>query len=190
MQGKFLFRVAVVLSLLTFTSAAQAQFTIVEHASVRTGDKIMFSIRLERQSILLGQDIRVHYQVDNHSRRTIYLVKKDETEFQVIDNYRTIEILPPYPSPIGHGGFDFKFTKIAPQTRHRGSILISGKLPDRDGLWSINMGFAYIKNIAGLVPKPPSGTDPAPWRGLLYSRMEGVSVGKLTVQTKKSMPLQ
>ncbi len=190
MYTKILFKVSIVVLLLTFTSLAKAQFTIVQDASVRTADNVIFNIWLESHTILLGKDIRVNYKVENHSRRPIYLVRQDESEYRVIDNYRTIEVLNPFPSSTGHGGYDFKFTKIPPNKIHKGYLLVSGKLPNRDGLWSINVGFGYVSDIVGLVPPPPDGGDPAPWRGLLGSRMEGVSVGKLTVQTKNSTPLQ
>jgi hypothetical protein len=50
-------------TLLTFTRSAEVLFTIVQPVSLKTGDKVIFNIWIERQTTLLCGRCRVVEQI-------------------------------------------------------------------------------------------------------------------------------
>ena len=177
-------------ALLTLVFAAllgqiNAQSVQVVYATVETAEGIKFDVRLEKPAVTLGQNFNVRLKVINRSSKPIYIVKKKNLEITAIDNERSIEISPPYPLPIDHGDFNFTFTKIGRGGSGYDVITIPGAVPTKEGTWLISTGIGYVEKISDLVPAPPEGSDPAPWRAQLFTRLSTVSVGKLTVSIRK-----
>lgn len=162
-----------------------AQSAPLAYAAAETAGRIKFEVRVENPHVKFGQDFNVRVKVINRSRKPIYLVKKKENDITVQDNERRIEVSPPFPFPLNHGDFDFKFTKVGAGRIAYDVITVPGSLATREGTWLITVGVGFVEDISDLVPLPPERSDPAPWRALLYERMSSVSVGRLTVRFTK-----
>lgn len=176
-----------IILLLSFAAApinGQERRANVNRVTATTSDKLLFTAWVMRQNINLGQDIVVYYTVENHSRKSIYLVR-DNTSQTVIENDNII-----FPSPLvligGHEAYNYNFTKVARGDSYRGQLKVSrGEYKDAQ-LWNINVGFGYITNITGLNVSPEQINDPAPFKSLLNSRIRTLLLSGLSVEVMPS----
>ena len=104
--------------LLSFPDRSLGQYAKVKHIVAKTSEGVSVSVWVDHQTFRFGQDVVVKYKVDNFSPKTIYLVHEKKLDF--VAKNGTISIGSPDPFPIGHGGFDYSFTKIIKGKSYRG----------------------------------------------------------------------
>src|SRR5579883_1235631 len=134
---KSLHMVIVCLLLITTSEQTIAQYAEVKKVSAETASGIKFDVWVESTSVLLGENITVHVIATNHSSKPIYIVKKMEPESRVITSEYLIQISPPFPFPLNHGGFDYTFMKVESGKSHHYTFTLPKTLISEDGIWQI-----------------------------------------------------
>lgn len=172
------------LNILFFSVQADGQDAIVRRISGETADGVLFTLWGERQTVTFGQDVIVNYQVENRSRRTIYLVQKGAPE--MVSDRSVITIETPRPLPIHHGDYDYTFTEVRQGSTQRGQVTIPKEMFDVDGVWRVEVGLGYVTDITGLNRRLGATDDPAPLRSLLDSRIETVLLGRLSIEVVRA----
>lgn len=152
----------------------------IKRATAETSASLVFSVWVMRQNIKSGQDIVIYYRVDNHSPKTIYLVR-DNTSKTVIEDDTII-----FPSPIvsvgGDENFDYSYTKVTHGSSYRGQLKVSKAEYKEAQSWRINVGFGYVTDITGLNPRPEQITDYLPFKSLLAARIQILLLSSLIVK--------
>lgn len=173
----------VVISLTVFLSLvapANGQYSMVRRATAETADGVIFTVTVKRQLVISGEDITLHYRVRNNSSKAIHLVHENPPEF--FTEGGGILVAASIPIPVGHGGYDYSFTKIDRGKAYEGTILIPSKIYSKRRLWPIDVGFGYVIDITGLNRRLRQDEDPVNLRGPLSIRIKTVVVGKLSVK--------
>lgn len=168
------------LLILFVVPAQMSQDSMVKQISAVTADGLVFSVWVERQTVRYGQDIIVHYKVENRSAKTIYLVRDNTSE--PIAERGTILLQEPFVSLGGHEGYDYSFTRVERGKIHQGQLTISRERYVEARPWRIDVGFGYVSDIAGLARPLAQGEDPLPLKALLNSRIKTLSLGSLRTE--------
>ena len=180
---RIIFATLISLMLLSGAPQVHGQYSLVKKVNVETQDGLVFGASVEQQSIDYGQNVIVHYRVRNNSRSVVYLVHQTSPEFDTAGG--VILIQAPIPAPVGHGGYDYSFSRIEPAGEYKGRISIPSKQYDKADIWPIEIAFGYVRNVTGLNRRLRDGEDPAGLRGLLSSRIRTVVAGSLSVEVKE-----
>jgi hypothetical protein len=155
----------------------------VKRVMAATSDGLMFSAWVVHQSINSGRDIVIYYRVDNHSGKTIYLVR-DNTSKTVIEDDAIV-----FPRPFvpigGHEEYNYSFTKVARGSSYRGQLNVSRDEYKEAQSWRVDVGLGYVTHITGLTPRPDQINDPAPFKSLLGSRIQTLLLSGLSVEVKR-----
>lgn len=171
------------LFVLSGPTKTNGQYSLVKTVTVETQDGLLFSGSVGRQSIDYGKNVEVYYRVRNRSRHVVYLVHQESPEFDTEGG--VILIQAPIPAPVGHGAYDYSFSRIAPGREYKGRISIPSSQYDKADVWPIKIGFGYVRNVTGLNRRLREGEDPAALRGLLNSRIRTVVAGSLSVEIRE-----
>ena len=155
------------------------QYAMVKQINAETAEGLLINVWVERQTVKVGQDIVIHYKIENGSAKTLYLIHQDVPD--IMAERATIRVGAPLPSPDSHGGYDYSFTKIERGKSHQGRLIVSGDKYDEVRPWFIEVGFAYVTNVTGLNRRLRSNEDPVVLRGALFSRAVTLLLGGLTV---------
>jgi hypothetical protein len=177
---KICFLAISLIGLLVIPTPADGQYSDVNRAAAETLDGVIFTVTVQPQSVLLGKEITLFYTVRNASDKAIYLVNETPHTFYTLDG--NILVQTPIPAPVGHGEYNYRFTRIDRGKVHGGRILIPRKIYGMETFWPINVGFGYVTDKTGLNRKLRKDEDPAGLRGLLSERIKTVVVGTLSVR--------
>jgi len=153
----------------------------VRQATLITSDRVKFDVRMVTPNVKEGEDAHITVTVTNLGRKPIFVVQRRIPDILRRAAEYSVEISPPYPLPLGHGDFDFVFIRVAPGQVKSYAAVIRAAAIDDVGTWFVSAGAGYVYQISDLVPRPPAGSDPAPWRHKLNTRLRAVSVGSVTV---------
>lgn len=176
--------IAALLPLLVFFGQAKGQYAKVQQATAETSDGLRFTARLKQQNVTLLQDVTIDYEIQNGSKKTIYLVQKDgkpETSSDG-DNLNLPFVIV---SSGDSEAYHYTFTKIPQGTTQKGQLVIPAGKFDREQAWVVNISFGFVTNITGLDRKLRPKEDPAPFRGLLEERILLVGVNGLVVEVEQ-----
>lgn len=165
---------------LTLAAPANGQYSLVRRARVETVDGVIFTVTVGPPLVISGKAVALHYSVRNNSSQAIYLVHENPTQFDTEKD--SILVQAPIPIPVGHGGYDYSFTKIDRGKVYKSTIFIPSKIYAKESFWPIDVGFGYVTNVTGLNRRLRQDEDPANLRGLLYTRIKTIVVGKLSVK--------
>jgi hypothetical protein len=177
----------VMLTLLIFIAVADqanGQYTKVNRICAETEDGVQFTAWTEHSTVILGQNIVIKFQVKNRGSKVIYLVTEDVPEIAIEDD-ATILIEAPYSSPSNPTEFDYSFTKIAPEKSYQGQFTITKQQYRRDNIWPIRIGFGYVFDISLFELRGSPRVSDTELGNLLYSRIQVVGAGELTVNVIK-----
>lgn len=169
--------------LLSFPTKSQGQYAKVQHIVAKTSEGVSISIWVDKQIVKFGQDVVVRYKIDNFSAKTIYLVHEKEIDLEVEDGIMSIGS--PTPFPIGHGRFDYSFTKVLKGKNYQGKLTVPGDRYKGTGPWRIEVALGYIDDISDLDQDSINSRDPAFLRGTLNERLKVVWIGNLRVDILK-----
>jgi hypothetical protein len=175
------------LSLLLIVSlasvAVHGQYARVKRINAEIDDGILISIWVDNQAVKFGEDVVIHYKVDNRGTKTIYLVQEDIPS--VTAENGTMSVGSPLPIPTHHGGYNYHFNEIEREKNYQGRLVIPGSSYKEGGPWRVEVAIGYVNNITGLNRKPGPTEDPVILRGALNSRLEVVWLSGLRVDTLK-----
>lgn len=171
--------IVAVLVLFVVPAGTSAHDSMVKRISAETADNLVFNIWLERETVRPGQDIIVHYSVENRSAQAVYLVR-DNTARPIAER-GTILLQEPFVSLGGHEGYDYSFTKIDRGKRYENQLIIP-KESYQAQPWRIDVGFGYVTDITGLDRQVGHGEDPSPMKVQLHSRIKTLSLGSLGIE--------
>ncbi|MGH9768146.1 MAG: hypothetical protein ACREAB_11980 [Blastocatellia bacterium] len=169
--------------LLSFPNRSQGQYAKVKHIVAKTSEGVSVSVWVDHPTVKFGQDVVVKYKIDNLSLKAIYLVHEKELNLEVKNG--TMSIGSPSPFPIGHGGFDYSFTKVAKGKSYQGHLTVPGDSYQGTGPWRIEVALGYVEDITDLDRNSVSSRDPAFLRGTLNERLKVVWIGNLRVDILK-----
>jgi hypothetical protein len=172
--------------LLLFAVPANGQYDMVKRISAETADKLVFTVAVDQQVLTFGKDTILNYTVKNNSSKVIHLVWEKSLSFDTEGESILVEA--PIPVPVDHGDYEYSFTKIDSGKEYKGQIIIPSKIYTKYDVWPIETAFGYVTDITGLNRRLRPNEDPANLRGLLYSRLKVVLVGKLSVAIKEPNP--
>lgn len=165
--------------LLLFAAPTLSQ---VKSIKAETADGLVITTWLAGQPVQMGKDIAVYFRIENKTSRPVYLVKKEGLEFESSSDEIIVN-----PFTVGfdeHGATDYSFGSIRERRTYEGQFVIPAKRINRDGVWYLVVGLAFVNDIRGLQLRQTPGRDPAAFRGLLAERATPVSLGKLYLLVK------
>lgn len=171
---------ATLIALMGHCPSVRGQYDLVKRVIAHTNDGLVISVTVDRQQVIYGQDITLHYSIRNGGSKTIYVVHGIPQSFDIDGG--TFLVQAPIPAPVGHGEYDYTFSRVGVGRVYRGRIVIPAKQYDRTDIWRIRVALGYVTNISGLNRRLVQGEDPATLRGLLDSRIVTLSVGTLSVE--------
>jgi uncharacterized protein (DUF58 family) len=177
-----MFKTVILLCLACLSIPGFGQSAVVKRVTAATEDGLVFSAWLLHQRVKYGQVIEVHYQVENHGRKSVYLVIEEPADVQ--DSSGDITISAPYITDEHFAGSsEFRLIEIKRGAKQRGKFIIPGNLYQRAGVLPIDIGFSYIKDVRHVrdVLKVQPPVVLATEKRVLSSETEIVAMGGLTV---------
>lgn len=176
--------IAALLFLTAFFGHANGQYAMVNQATAETSDGLRFTARLKQHNVTLKQDVRIYYEVENRSNRTIYLVQKDgELETSVDGDLLKLPFV--IVSSADSDAYHYNFTKVPPRKSHKGQLVIPAGKINKEQVWLVNVSFGFVTDINGLDRRLRRNEDPAPFRGLLEERIRLVGVNGLVLKIEE-----
>lgn len=155
---------------------------LVKRASVQTTSGVVFTAWVDRTTFKSDETTTIFYEVENRSNQAIHLVRSRELQTAIKDD-GALFVRIPLPIPVGHGEYNYVFTRVGRGNHHRGKLIIPKGSFNKADRWSVDIAFGFVTDVRGLNRQLRPNEDPAGLRGLLRSRIEMVGLG-LTVDVE------
>jgi len=151
----------------------------IKSIKAQTKEGLSLTVWVDKQSIRLGKNIELRFRVENKSNKVVYLVKKENLEIETKKNRIVVNPFTVGPDEIG--STDYSFLPIRKGGHYQGTFVVPAQKIDEDGVWLIEVGFAFVDNIQNLQPRNALNSDPVLFRGLLVQRATPIKLGQLYV---------
>jgi hypothetical protein len=157
------------------------QYAKIKHISAETADGLTVKVWVEPQVVKFGQEVVIHYKIENHSPQKIYLVHESKPE--VVVERGTISVGAPMPIPADHGDYDYTYSEIKAGGSYQGRLIIAGDSYNEARSWRLEVALGYVRDITGLKRDSDAKAEPTTLRGRLSSQVEVVWLSGLRVDT-------
>jgi hypothetical protein len=176
---------ALLVHLLAPTQANTQFQAMVKRITAETKDGIRVTAWTTQQTVGLKGNVRIYYEVENRSSKTIYLVRQKGELQTAITSEGTLSIMVPIPFPDDHGGYDFSFTRVERRKSYKGRLIFPASKLNEERKWSIDVAFGIVADIKGLNRRLRNNEDPAPLRGQLGKRILILGINGLVVDVEE-----